>query len=173
MGSLKTSSGVFCLIIASDMSSFVSCLLLQLVMVHFGPSEGRSDDLFRKEVLEETNKLRRNHGLGILKEDAVLEKQAQKWADYLTKSGTCNRPSNHQNPLPFPDGAENIFVFGDYAGTGKIAVDKWYTSEGHRINMMNGRWTRIGVGYAGTCKRQGRRDGIWRDSWITVALYTP
>merc|ERR1711862_318054 len=161
-------------ILPEDMSSFVSCLLLQLVMVHFGPSEGRSDDLFRKEVLEETNKLRRNHGLGILKEDAVLEKQAQKWADYLTKSGTCNRPSNHQNPLPFPEGAENIFVFGGYAGTGKIAVDMWYNkSPRHRFNMMHGQWTRLGVGYAGSCKRQGRRDGIWRDSWITVALYTP
>ena len=103
-------------------------------------------------MLEETNKLRRNQGLGILKEDAVvsltliiiilviilfqLEKNAQKWADYLTKGQTCNRSNNHQNPFPFPEGAENIFYFGGYAGTGKIAVDEWYNkSPRHRFNV--------------------------------------
>merc|ERR1711862_4750 len=169
MGSLKTSSGVFCLIIATDMSSFVSCLLLQLVVVHFGPSEGRSYDidLFRENVLEETNKLRRNHGLGILKEDAVLEKKAQKWADYLTKGPTCNRLSHH-HPVPFPNGAENIFIFNGFPGTGTYVVDEWYNkSELHRFNMLHGQWTSLGVGIGSGCKRHGQ------DAWIVVALYTP
>ena len=102
-------------------------------------------------MLEETNKLRRNHGLGILKEDAVvsltliiimlviilfqLEKKAQKWADYLTKGPTCNRLSHH-HPVPFPNGAENIFIFNGFPGTGTYVVDEWYNkSELHRFNV--------------------------------------
>ena len=68
--------------------------------------------------------------------------------------------------------------------TGAIAVDGWFKSEGHRINvsivslhtlvncmlyvqMMNGQYTRMGVGIASGCKRRGM------DAWIAVALYTP
>merc|ERR1712055_1186558 len=99
MGVSQTSSDISCLTLSSTMSSSVVCLLMFLaVVVHFGLSEGRNDGTFHKSVLERTNRLRRKHGIGMLREDAALEKSAQNWAAFLTKDHVCK--FYHQSPLP-------------------------------------------------------------------------
>merc|ERR1712179_535689 len=158
MGVSQTSSEISYLIISSDMSSLVTCLLtLLVIMVYFGPSESRNGGTFRQNVLEGTNRLRTKHGKEMLKEDAALAESAQKWADYLTAGHVCK--FDHQDPLPAISRAENI------AMTGASAVKQWYNSPGHRRNMMNGRYTRMGAGMASGCKMDGY------DAWIAVALY--
>ena len=107
-----------------------------------------------------------------------LAESAQKWADYLTAGHVCK--FDHQDPLPAISRAENIAMTGGKAMTGAGAVKQWYNSPGHRRNvsidslhvnfmfnvqMMNGRYTRMGAGMASGCKMDGY------DAWIAVALY--
>jgi len=132
-----------------------------LVMVLLGAAyvtcESKRD--FRKAVLAETNKLR---GRGIpLKRDATLEKKAQAWADYLTGGSICK--FYHQTSLPY---AENIALASSYLMSGYFVVnDRWWNSSGHKKNMMNPDYSRIGVGVGGGCKYKGQ------DVKIAVAKY--
>ena len=108
----------------------------------------------------ETNKLRHR----ALKRDAVLEKKAQAWADYLTGGIVCKY--DHQNPLPRMSRAENIAATGGKSMTGKsVVAEQWGTSYGHRKNMLNEGYSRMGVGIGWGCKMQGM------DGQVAVALY--
>jgi len=113
---------------------------------------------FRRDVLVETNKLRSTP----LKRDATLEKKAQAWADYLTGDSICK--FYHQDPLPRMSRAENIALASNMSGY-SVVRSQWWKSSGHKKNMMNEDYSRIGVGVSWGCKRKGH------DVKVAVALY--
>jgi len=136
---------------------------------HWGhcSSGTRKRCMFRYDVLVGTNKLRTRYGRGTLRRNAELEENAQNWANFLTRGRICKY--RHQNPLPFLEKwavGENLAGHGDM--TAEWAVDGWWNSPVHRSNMMNERFTRMGVGIATGC-RNNRGDA--HNAWIAVALY--
>jgi len=108
---------------------------------------------YANEVLVLTNKYRANVGAKPLTIDSRLQKTAQLKSDDMSK----NHYFDHTSPTygsPF----DMLKHFGiSYSSSGEnIAqgqktptevVNAWYNSTGHRANMLNQQFTKIGIGY--------------------------
>merc|ERR1711887_264359 len=116
---------------------------------------GFSSCTIRYDVMVGTNKLRDGWGRGALKRDAALEENAQKWANFLARGRTCKFYHQSQAALNEIQAAENLAMTMGSPMTGEKAVDMWWKSPGHRRNMMNSDYSRIGVGIASGCRSQG------------------
>ncbi|MBQ4275950.1 MAG: hypothetical protein II717_05435 [Lachnospiraceae bacterium] len=104
---------------------------------------------FAAQVVALCNEQRAANGLGPLTEDAALDSRAQIRAGELITSFSHTRP----------DGSGCFTVIGDVsyttcgeniaAGyqTPQDVVNGWMNSEGHRANILNPAFTKIGVGY--------------------------
>ena len=107
----------------------------------------------------EVSMIRRTHGLSTLKPDAKLEKAALQQARYMASSGkmehTTRRGRDFVSRLKehgIDSGAENL-------AHGRMDLEKvfdmWMESEGHRRNMLDGRFDRFGLAYV--TEDDGRR----------------
>merc|ERR1739842_7042 len=124
------------------------------------PREERSTG-FRRAVMVRTNNLRQQRRTGPLRRDANLERDAQDYANFVTRGRTCR--FNSRGSLRQFRGAVN-------RATGRVitaagVVGQWWNTAGPRSHMLDRSYSRIGVGIAGGCKWQGV------DAWIAVALY--
>jgi uncharacterized protein YkwD len=87
-----------------------------------------------KNVLDRTNAERRRYGLRPLKLDRGLLRSARRHASWMTR----NRVMQHTNqPV-----AENIAMGQNNSAQ---ALNSWMNSSGHRANILNAGYTRIGV----------------------------
>lgn len=103
----------------------------------------------RSQILTASNSARTQHGAGKLAAESCLNRNAQRWAEQLAE--------RHQ--LQHQDLSD---VFAECGGRGQVAeniaysllehgaemVQMWMDSPGHRQNLLNGDYTRIGVGAA-------------------------
>lgn len=108
------------------------------------------------QVVDLTNKERRKNGLPALTTDVSLSNVAQ------TKTNDMNRKKyfSHTSPTygsPFDmmrDFGVTYQTAGENIAMGQITaqqvVTSWMNSEGHRKNILNPHFTRIGVGYTST-----------------------
>ena len=109
---------------------------------------------YEQEVVRLVNQHRAQNGLQPLTEDWELSRVAR----YKSQDMVSNRYFSHTSPtygtpfqmirafgLKFRTAGENI-AYGQR--TPKAVVDAWMNSSGHRANILNGSYTRIGVGYA-------------------------
>lgn len=108
---------------------------------------------YEKEVVRLVNEIRAKNGLAPLTYDWELSRVAR----YKSQDMKDNRYFSHQSPVygsPFQmiknfgisyrTAGENIAK--GYA-TPQEVVDGWMNSSGHRANILNASFTRIGVGY--------------------------
>lgn len=91
--------------------------------------------LWFHQTIEEHNIIRHSYGLTILEIDDELMKEASKHASWMATNETL-RHSHITN------GAENI---AQANVSPKNMVKTWMRSPGHRRNILNPRYTRIGV----------------------------
>lgn len=87
-----------------------------------------------QKIIERTNVERTRHGLRKLLPDLGLLHSARRHASWMTR----NRRLQHTNA---PVG-ENI-AMGQHDSA--HAVQSWMNSSGHRANMLNARYTRVGA----------------------------
>lgn len=113
--------------------------------------EGTLD--YEKEVVRLVNEQRAKYGLSALTEDWELSRVAR----YKSQDMKDKKYFSHTSPTygsPF----EMMKAFGlsyRYAGeniamgqrTPKEVVNAWMNSQGHRANILNGSYKKIGVGY--------------------------
>ena len=104
---------------------------------------------FAAQVVALCNEQRAANGIGPLTEDAALDSRAQIRAGELITSFAHTRP----------DGSSCFTVIGDVSWTTcgeniaagyqtpQDVVNGWMNSEGHRANILNPAFTKIGVGY--------------------------
>lgn len=85
-------------------------------------------------ILEETNRARRRHGLRPLRLDFGLLRSARRHASWMTRNHSLQHTSA---PV-----AENI-AMGQ--STAPEVLNDWMNSPGHRANILNASYTRIGV----------------------------
>jgi uncharacterized protein YkwD len=100
------------------------------------PAQTQFADLHEVEqnILERTNAERRRYGLRPLKLDRKLLGSARRHAGWMTR----NRAMQHTNqPV-----AENIAMGQNSSAE---ALRSWMNSSGHRANILNAGYTRIGV----------------------------
>lgn len=85
-------------------------------------------------ILQETNRARRRHGLRPLRLDTGLLKSARRHTSWMTR-----RRSLQHTSAPV---AENI-AMGQT--TAPEVLQSWMSSPGHRANILNASYTKIGV----------------------------
>jgi hypothetical protein len=104
-------------------------------------------------VFAETNAQRTKAGLRPLMSDAALDRAAQAWAQHMASSCTfAHSTSAWRSARTTSSGwsatGENIAA--GYTATN--VVKAWMASSGHRANILNARYTGVGIGHAkGTC----------------------
>ncbi len=148
----------------TDMTSvrarlFSAIILAALVPIAFStPASAVEDETSAgfETVLRGTNDYRESNGVDRLVHDPRMSAVAQAWAEQMAadyaKSGDVSTALHH-NPhvtSQIPAGAqavgENIAVNGGYSQPYDYLLKQWRTSSGHNKNMLNSRWTHIGIG---------------------------
>ena len=117
------------------------------------PQISSSVTAFENEVIRLVNEIRGQNGLQALSADWELSRVAR----YKSQDMVDNRYFSHTSPtygtpfqmirafgLSYRSAGENI-AYG-YA-TPQAVVNAWMNSSGHRANILNASYTRIGVGY--------------------------
>ena len=111
--------------------------------------QANNSSSFAAQVVALCNEQRAANGLGPLTEDAALDSRAQIRAGEIITSFSHTRP----------DGSSCFTVIGDVSWTTcgeniaagyqtpQDVVNGWMNSEGHRANILNPAFTKIGVGY--------------------------
>ena len=105
---------------------------------------------YDRQVRELCNREREAMGVGELAWDDSLARAAQIRAGELVQQFSHTRPdgSSALDMIPFGNGirtkGENI---ASGFGTPESVVNGWMNSEGHRKNILNGNYSKIGVGY--------------------------
>jgi len=115
------------------------------------PSSGAN--AYEREVIRLVNAERAKYGLAALQEDAALTRTARMKSQDMRD----NRYFDHNSPtygtpfqlmksqgISYRTAGENIAM--GYA-TPEAVVNAWMNSSGHRANILNSSYTRIGVGY--------------------------
>ena len=108
---------------------------------------------YEKEVIRLVNEIRAENGLNALAEDWELSRVAR----YKSQDMKDNNYFSHTSPIygsPFEmmknfgityrSAAENI---AKGQSTPQAVVNAWMNSSGHRANILNSSYNRIGVGY--------------------------
>lgn len=108
---------------------------------------------YEKEVVRLVNEIRAQNGLKALTEDWELSRVAR----YKSQDMKDNKYFSHTSPVygsPFEmiknfgisyrSAAENI---AKGQATPQAVVNAWMNSSGHRANILNSSYTKIGVGY--------------------------
>ena len=98
-----------------------------IVLITLAPHEQR--------LLDETNEARARHGLRALSADGTLTGQARSHASWMARNSRLQHARTGYR-------AENIAAGQRSA---KSAVQSWLNSSGHRRNLLNPSFTRIGV----------------------------
>ena len=117
------------------------------------PTTDTSVTTYEQEVIRLVNEIRVQNGLRALTYDWELSRVAR----YKSQDMKDNRYFAHNSPvygtpfqmirnfgIPFRSAGENIAR--GYA-TSQAVVNGWMNSSGHRANILNANYTKIGVGY--------------------------
>lgn len=116
-------------------------------------TEAEKAERFIEEVIELTNAEREKEGLPALGTMAKLDKAAQIRADELKEKYSHDRPDGTSCFTVLDDVNINGYsAVGENIALGQRSpeqvVQAWMNSDGHRRNIMNVQFEKIGVGYA-------------------------
>jgi uncharacterized protein YkwD len=107
--------------------------------------------------LEYINKHRKKHGRKPLKGYYELDSIAKGHSKYMAKYKVCNHDGSHkrlEEAMAITGGsraAENVAQYparGYNKHTAKKLVSEWMKSSGHKANLLNPNFKRIGIGIA-------------------------
>ncbi|TCC03816.1 CAP domain-containing protein [Kribbella soli] len=131
------------------------------------PTGGGGTNTQERQVLEYTNQIREQQGCGPLRLDSALVEAAGKHASDMVR----RHYMDHTNP-DGQDPGDRMAAAG-YRGSGwgeniaagydsaQKVVAAWMQSDGHRKNILNCRFTTIGVGYDPGQVRSDWGPGSW------------
>lgn len=113
-------------------------------------AHNKADAAKLNQIVQETNKLRKQHGLAPVKRDGNLDKVSQNWANHLVQINELNHRPQFWTKYPNylnRGGSENILqAWNDYSAHDLVQI--WYKSPGHRANMLSPQAKSLGVGIA-------------------------
>lgn len=89
---------------------------------------------------------RRQAGQPVLARDAGLQDVAQRWAAQLAVRGPDGLAHNPDLRSQVPAGWQAIAENVGYASSDGALHTAWMNSEGHRTNIVDGRFTNVGIG---------------------------
>lgn len=114
-------------------------------------STAASSDNFVEQVIELVNQARTQEGLAALTQDKLLCAAADIRAEEISRVFSHNRPDGascfsalREQNISYTAAGENIAAG---QATPSDVVQAWLNSEGHRANIMNGKFTSTGVSH--------------------------
>jgi uncharacterized protein YkwD len=136
-------------------------VLVVAVLVAGMSSPARADDIPRRDrMLHLLNQTRRNHGLPVFRLNVELSHFAWRHSRRMAERNDCFHTANLYDAVrsysPSTWG-ENVAA----AGTLRRVRKLWMGSAGHRANILNPRFRRIGIGVK-------RARGL---VWVTAIFY--
>lgn len=115
-----------------------------------GKKNTTTDISLQKKVISIVNKNRKKKGLEALTMDEKLMKAAQDRAKELTKSFSHTRPNGTSCFTIFEKYKITPTASGENIAAGQRSaadvMDSWMNSQGHKENIMNNKFKKIGVG---------------------------
>lgn len=112
------------------------------------PSTGASS-AYESRILVLVNAQRASHGLSVLSMSSCADSFAESWAPHLAAIGALV----HRSMSTLLSGCHAQYV-GENIGFGNVSADTmmamWMASPDHRANILNPRFTHIGIGAAQT-----------------------
>lgn len=115
------------------------------------PAEDNQDKSYAEQVVDLVNKERAKAGLSALTLDKTIESAALVRAKEIEVSFSHTRPNGSsfstvlsENGISYRGAGENI-AWGQTSP--EAVMEAWMNSEGHRANILNASFTKIGVGY--------------------------
>ena len=110
------------------------------------------NELYIRQVVSLVNQQRSANGLDSLQLNSTVSAAAQLRAEECAASFSHTRPNGsscftalREMGVNYSGAAENIAYGQD---TPQEVVNAWMNSDGHRKNILNGKYTEIGIGYA-------------------------
>lgn len=107
-------------------------------------ASGGSTASMESEFVSRLNSLRSSKGLPPVRVDAELTAIGRRWAGKMAQDGRISHNANYPNEVQ-----QNWVKLGENVGTGpdvKAVHDAFVASQTHYKNMVDGAFTRIGVG---------------------------
>lgn len=118
------------------------------------PSSGASNSAYESRILGLVNAQRTSHGLSAVSMSSCADSYAERWSAHLAVIGALV----HQSMGGLLTGCRAQYV-GENIGFGPVSADTmvamWMASPEHRANVLNPRFTHIGIGAAQTS------GGVW------------
>ena len=110
------------------------------------------------QVLDIVNRNRSSAGLHLLKLDADLCAAAQIRANEIVSSFSHTRPDGRKFSTVLTDNGIRFTAAGENIAWGQTSPEQvmnaWMNSDGHRANIMNVTYTKLGVGHVTVAGRQ-------------------
>jgi uncharacterized protein YkwD len=103
-----------------------------------------------RTFLDRTNSLRASRGLPALQEHGQLTDKAEAWAQHMARTGRLAHSdlSAGLDGLAWRALGENVGVSTPTADTLRTIHERFVASSTHRANLLNSRFTHMGVGVA-------------------------
>jgi uncharacterized protein YkwD len=129
-------------------------------------------DAFEAEVLALTNQFRQSNGVGTLAANANLSQAAETHSqnmadlDFFSHNGQDGSSSSDR---AIAAGYDSSFVGENISAgysTPASVVQGWIDSPGHRANLLNASYTKLGVGYVFLAEDTGSEN--WNHYWTQV-----
>ena len=115
------------------------------------PGTDGSQDAFANEVVRLVNEERAKAGLPALTVDRGAASAAQVRAKEIERSFSHTRPDGSSFNSALTEAGVNFSGAGENIAYGQNSPEKvmegWMNSSGHRANILNGNFTKIGVGH--------------------------
>lgn len=137
--------------------SFLTCCLIAGTLVAttatgFAAEVAPNSDQTRKDLLKLHNRQRKEEGEKPLKLNAKLSEAAQDYAEYLAKSGKFSHTAKGTMSSRVKDAGYKPKAVGENIAVGQRSVStvlkSWMHSEGHKKNILSGKYTEVGFGIA-------------------------
>jgi len=124
----------------------------QLIMIPLGSDKSSKSDRrilqntknWQNSIRKKTNAERKNVGLGVLRKSQKATSIAQKWAHTMANDNELKHNPNFSEGCSGGSAAENVAYHNK--SDPKYLVVQWMNSEGHKRNILNSRYSYIGVG---------------------------
>ncbi len=148
--------------------SLLAALLLCVAVLAgptVAPSYAGGADSYVAQTDRATDRARTSHDRRVLRTDRCLQRSAQRQAERMARAGTLSHttdPARTMRRCGLQAWGENVAkALGDTGGSAVVRL--WMASPGHRANILDRRFRRIGIGAV-------RRDGYW---WVVQVFGRP
>ncbi len=116
-----------------------------------GGSESKTELSYAQQVVKLVNEERAKNGLSALTIDKSVESAALVRSKEIEKSFSHTRPNGSSFSTALKEQGVGFMGAGENIAWGQKSPEEvmngWMNSEGHRANILNPKFTKIGVGY--------------------------